>query len=81
MSSARAAFYFIGTALLVVAAISVGQQLNGSDPIEWQGPCLLAIGGLGVLGIGIFSNIQSTNDAECNDPRADGTGDLGADPD
>jgi hypothetical protein len=81
MSSARAAFYFLGTVLLAVAAISVGRQFGAGEPIEWQGPCIIALLGLGAVGLGVFSSIESTQDNECNDPRADGTGDLGADPD
>jgi len=81
MSSARAAFYFIGTVLLAVSAISIGRQLDAGADLDWKGPCLLALGGLGAMGMGVFSNIQSTQDQECNEPRADGTGDLGGDPD
>ena len=81
MSSARAAFYFIGVVLLAVAAISIGRQLDGGEELDWKGPCLIAFGGLGALGMGVFSSIQSTQDQECNDPRADGTGDIGGDPD
>ena len=81
MSSARAAFYFIGTVLLAVAAIIIGRQFGAGEPIEWQAPCIVALVGLGSVGLGIFSNLESTQNEECNDPRADGTGDLGADPD
>jgi hypothetical protein len=77
MSSARVAFYFLGTVLLAIAAVSLGRQFAGEEAaIEWQGPCLLALVGLGALGVGLFSNLESTQDKECNDPRADGTGDL-----
>jgi hypothetical protein len=77
MSSARVAFYFLGTVLLAVAAVGLGRQFAaGEDAIEWQGPCFLALFGLGALGVGLFSNVESTEDKECNDPRADGTGDL-----
>jgi hypothetical protein len=37
---------------------------------------VLALVGLGTLGVGLFSNVESTQNKECNDPRADGTGDL-----
>jgi predicted metal-binding membrane protein len=81
MSSARAAFYFLGIVLLAVAAIIVGRQFAASEPIEWQAPCLIALVGLGAAGLGVFSSLESTQSNECNDPRADATGDIGADPD
>ena len=81
MSSARAAFYFIGIVLLAVSAILVGRQFGAGEPIEWQAPCIVALVGLGAIGLGIFSSLESTQNNECNDPRADGTGDLGVDPD
>ncbi len=81
MSSARAAFYFIGIVLLAVSAILVGRQFGAGEPIEWQAPCIVALVGLGAIALGIFSSLESTQNNECNDPRADGTGDLGVDPD
>jgi hypothetical protein len=81
MSSARASFYFLGTVLLAVAVIIVGRQFAAGEPIEWQAPCILALVGFGAVGLGVFSNLESTQNNECNDLRADGTGDIGADPD
>jgi hypothetical protein len=81
MSSARVAFYFIGIVLLAAAAIIIGRQFGAGEPIEWQAPCIIALFGLGSVGLGIFSDLESTQNNECNDPRADGPGDLGADPD
>jgi hypothetical protein len=61
MSSARIAFYFLGTVLLAIAAVSLGRQFAGEDVVlEWQGPCVLALVGLGALGVGLFSNVEST---------------------
>jgi hypothetical protein len=81
MSSARAAFYFLGIVLLAVAGITIGRQFAAGEPIEWQAPCLIALVGVGAVGLGVFSSLESTQNNECNDPRADGTGDVGADPD
>jgi hypothetical protein len=81
MSSARAAFYFLGTVLLAVAAIIIGRQFAAGESIEWQAPCVLALLGVGAVGLGVFSNLESTQNNECNDPRADGPGEIGADPD
>jgi hypothetical protein len=77
MSSARIAFFFLGTVLLVVAAISIGRQFASEVvAIEWMGPCALALLGLGALGVGLFSSVESAHNDECNDPRADGMGDI-----
>jgi hypothetical protein len=59
MSTTRAAAYFLGVVLLVVAAIAIGRQFEGGEPVDWLGPCLLGAGGALLLGMGIFLPLRS----------------------
>ena len=62
-ASARAALFFLGTVLMVLGAIVIGQRWSAGEDLEPLAPCVAALFGAGLFGYGLFA--QDSKETDC----------------
>jgi len=64
--------YFIGFVLLVAGAMTLGQQISGTEPPQYLVPCILLVSGAGAFGIGLFWSTSVLPPTDCAAPGQNG---------
>jgi hypothetical protein len=67
-SQTQFALYFLGAVLLIAGAIILGQQISGSEPVQYLVPCILLVSGAGTFGLGLFWPASGAPQPDCLAP-------------
>lgn len=65
-TATRGVLAIVGFVLVVAAAVAIFQQVGGSEPIEWQMPCVLSVLGMTALASG-FLLVPDETPSTCAD--------------
>ena len=69
---AQFAMYLVGLVLLAAGAITLGQQLSGTEPVQYLVPCILLVSGAGAFGLGLFWPTSVLPPTDCGAPGGPG---------